>query len=452
MNVGGPESNYIDTRISRKTFLRLTAAAIGSIAGIQPPELTTIEPVRSTRSGVAMPTVRPVTIDLPPVSGPEEIADVPEPEIVYEPVQPAESTPPTYVNHAPMTAADRDERKEHQKREESGYFLNDLVEPVLSNSTLARRAQFALQDPDYLKRIDPELNKGRFNFVFLGYGGERELTDLILVCSYNPSQNIVSLISFPRDMQSKRVLALTGDPTLSRINQGVREAKARGMDPFSIIRKDLEDFGLSMDYMTLMYPEVMVDFIDLVGGIKIKLDRDLKNDKFYITDSNGNKFPEPFYLSAGTHKIDGKTAEKVARDRQDSDDYDRHKRQWLVISGFMAAIEESIKSHPLGTPLLFSRLFYLFEQKRKEGALITDYEWKDLFGSSLNNLWSVSDITSKLPYYGLRGRIARYPEIKTIGLNENNVLVRADIPGVYITRPRNGEQSSRKFVRDRLAQ
>jgi hypothetical protein len=85
--------------------------------------------------------------------------------------------------------------------------------------------------------------------------------------------------------------------------------------------------------------------ITLLGGIEIYNDQEINDPTF----PDANYGYEPFYLAAGFHTLDGKTALKYARTRHGSgDDYGRMRRQQQVIM----ALREKLVSTDAATKLL----------------------------------------------------------------------------------------------------
>ncbi|HCW32048.1 MAG: cell envelope-related transcriptional attenuator [Candidatus Peregrinibacteria bacterium GW2011_GWE2_39_6] len=173
-----------------------------------------------------------------------------------------------------------------------------------------------------IEKVDPTLKikiDETLDVLILGTHGK--LTDTIMLLSINETQKSVSLISIPRD------LAVDG----RRINE-------------YWYRYGIDAMRDKIQSITDLYPEQYVVFdmksfetiIDTIGGVEVNVEKDLY-DSLY---PGVNFTYEPFYLSAGLHHLDGKTALKYARSRESTTDFDRAKRQQQIIE----AVKDKILS------------------------------------------------------------------------------------------------------------
>ena len=185
-----------------------------------------------------------------------------------------------------------------------------------------------------LKAAGEELQQdayGHTNFMVLGTGGGdhdgADLTDTIIVASLDPENNLVSMLSIPRDLYVED--AKIGD---SRINETYWRAKMyyesseKGIDHMKTKVEGIT--GIPIHYWVKIDFNGFTDLIDALGGIDIYVDEAIY-DPYYPKD--GTIEFEPFYISEGLHHLDGATALKYARSRKTTSDFDRAERQQQLI-------------------------------------------------------------------------------------------------------------------------
>lgn len=238
--------------------------------------------------------------------------------------------------------------------------------------------------------------EGRINIALLGMRGENvigggTLADTIMVLSFIPKENKVSLVSVPRDLWVKN----PGTESYSKINAvhayGEENGKQQGL---SQMEKVLEDvLGLPIHYAVKIDFKGFKELIDVIGGVQITLDKPFEEgvqfnkphvcDSFFTvpTGEYENKtvkyFSEfsrtyktrivesyplctappdtlecggNFKLAAGTQTLNGTQALCFARSRETSSDFERAKRQQIIIQ----KIQEKIIS--LGTMSDFGKV------------------------------------------------------------------------------------------------
>jgi polyisoprenyl-teichoic acid--peptidoglycan teichoic acid transferase len=73
-----------------------------------------------------------------------------------------------------------------------------------------------------------------------------------------------------------------------------------------------------------------IDVINILGGVEVTLEEALIDPTYRIRE---NGVWKTLHYRPGTHHLDGIAALRVARSRHTSDDFDRARRQQLVIAG-----------------------------------------------------------------------------------------------------------------------
>ncbi len=181
---------------------------------------------------------------------------------------------------------------------------------------------------------------GRVNLLLLGID-QRESregywrTDSMIIMTIDPQEKSVGLISVPRDLW----VPIWGYDIQNRINTahyygdvynypGGGPALARDTAAYNL--------GIPIHHYVRLNFTAFEKLIDEIGGIDIYAEKAI-NDPSYPDEGTGY---DPFYLSAGQHHLDGKTALKYARSRHGTGDFDRAKRQQEVI---LAARDQVVK-------------------------------------------------------------------------------------------------------------
>jgi len=211
---------------------------------------------------------------------------------------------------------------------------------------------------------------GRINILLLGMRGENVtggglLADTIMVASIKPSENKVAMISIPRDLYVK----VPGTENQEKINaiyaHGMERGKQGGIEDMERVVGEVT--GLTIHYGVSINFKGFTDLVDAIGGIEVTLDKPFteleqfsqehvcdgdkggvftkatgkyeykKNERGKIVAQYPlctNSSPEcggDFTLPAGVNKLNGEKALCYARARYQSSDFERAKRQQLVI-------------------------------------------------------------------------------------------------------------------------
>lgn len=229
-----------------------------------------------------------------------------------------------------------------------------------------------------LTRMIPGVNneikgekEGRINILLLGMRGE-ELTgggllaDTIMVASISPADNKISLFSIPRDLYVKD----PGTDSRSKINAvyayGEEKRKGGGMEDMKTVISEI--VGQPIGYALAINFKGFTDLVNAVGGIDVDLkqpfEESMQFNEEHVCDSTvftkpTGKFENKtvrtptgririveqyplctnpntecggdFKLPAGKQTLNGDQALCYARSRKTTSDFDRAKRQQLVI-------------------------------------------------------------------------------------------------------------------------
>lgn len=135
---------------------------------------------------------------------------------------------------------------------------------------------------------------------------DSELTDTIMVASYNPNTQKANLLSIPRDSYTGKN---TAKATASlKINALYNIEKT----PEKTLKAVNELTGLDIKYYVVVKTEALIQLVDAIGGVEFNVPIDMKYD-----DPTQDLHID---LKAGTQKLDGEKAEQVLRFRHSNPD------------------------------------------------------------------------------------------------------------------------------------
>ena len=189
-----------------------------------------------------------------------------------------------------------------------------------------------------------ESTGGVTNFLVLGIRGEGgdspDLTDTMIVASYNHDSKAVSLIGIPRDLWSPSLKAKINTAYYygeqASPGAGIKNAQAT----------ILQDLGLPIHYTAIINFTLFQQAIDLVGGIDVAVHPGFVDNEFPLPGREkalpiSSRY-ETVVFSEGENHMDGVTALKFVRSRHsvgdEGTDFARSNRQQQVISSLRQKI------------------------------------------------------------------------------------------------------------------
>ena len=144
-------------------------------------------------------------------------------------------------------------------------------------------------------------NLSRVNILVVGQS--QNLTDTLLVCTYDPKIQDVSMLSIPRDtFVGKNKNYATGNDKINALYQ---------TDPEKLLAAVNDLTGLDIKYYVKVDTKGLRDLVDSVGGIYFDVPIDMDYD-----DSSQDLY---IHLKAGYQLLDGSKAEQVVRFRHNND-------------------------------------------------------------------------------------------------------------------------------------
>jgi len=175
---------------------------------------------------------------------------------------------------------------------------------------------------------------GRINLLLLGIDrregtGWAYRTDTIMVVTVNPDTRAAGILSIPRDLQIP--IPGHGEDRINTANvYGYRQDNPGGGP--ALLEATIEaNFGIPIDGY------LMVDFltferiVDTLGGIDVDVPKPL-HDTRYPDPRPGDPYAfKTIHFDPGWQHMNGKRALEYARSRMSTTDFDRAKRQQLIL-------------------------------------------------------------------------------------------------------------------------
>jgi len=194
----------------------------------------------------------------------------------------------------------------------------------------------------------------RINILFLGYGGPGHdgpyLTDSIMLLSIRPGTREAIMISVPRDLWVKIPALPRNGFMMGKLNSAYAIGTDRNNYPN--VRSDWKTStgggdlaaatvsqltGLPVDYWVGVDFKAFRDVVNALGGVRIDVPTALDDPYFPAGESTGMT---RVHFDAGWQSFDGERALEYARSRETTSDFDRSRRQQLV----MLAVRERVFS------------------------------------------------------------------------------------------------------------
>jgi len=226
---------------------------------------------------------------------------------------------------------------------------------------------------------------GHINILLIGIWWKNHawwtLADTIIVASFDPSSNIASMVSIPRDMYIYEK-GIYND----KINAVFAFAYKDSQWDFDKSAKTLSDkisqiLSIEIPYYAIVDFDGFEKVIDTIWWIEIDVPS-LIHDVTYPWPNNTY---QTFRIEPWLQKLDGATALKYARSRHTTSDFSRSQRQQMIIK---AILQQAIKTQNIISP---STIKSLYDQYSK--MVFTNIESEEIVGlakysTSMPNIFS----------------------------------------------------------------
>lgn len=150
-------------------------------------------------------------------------------------------------------------------------------------------------------------NLGEFKCLVLGISTDQEgvdLTDTIMVASYNPNTQKGTLLSIPRDTYTGK------NPSKATAYEKINALYSRKHRPDETLKAVNEITGLDIKYYVVVKTEALIKLVDVIGGVTFNVPIDMNYDD-PSQDLN-------IHLKAGEQVLDGDKAEQLVRFRHNN--------------------------------------------------------------------------------------------------------------------------------------
>lgn len=157
-----------------------------------------------------------------------------------------------------------------------------------------------------------ETKKNLSTITFLALGKSQNLTDTIMVCSYNPKEQTASILSIPRDtfVGKNKNRATASD----KINALYQISPQKTIDAVNSIT------GLNIKYYAMIDTKSLRSVVDAIGGVYYEVPRDM------VYDDDSQKLH--INLKKGYQLLNGDKAEQLLRFRHGNNLSDTYPEEW----------------------------------------------------------------------------------------------------------------------------
>ena len=205
------------------------------------------------------------------------------------------------------------------------YLVDADEVPVSSLKTLELQETMGSRSnsliiPENIPEFD-SLFSSKDSVTFLLVGNHEKNTDTMILVHADKISGKAYMIGIPRDLywKGRKINSIY-------LNYGAEQFK-----------KELSDItGLDITHYIVVDMYAFIDIVNILGGIEVTLEEDLVDPTYRIRE-NGEwstlNYPK------GSYNLNGVEALRVARSRHGSNDFDRSKRQQMIIEAFLNRIQ-----------------------------------------------------------------------------------------------------------------
>lgn len=209
--------------------------------------------------------------------------------------------------------------------------------------------------------LDKDLH-GNTNILLIGIGGEghdgENLTDTMILASIDYSNDVVSMLSIPRDLFVENE-AVGWGTRINSIYELILDKTDNHEQAIGILKTEVEEvLGLEIQHYAKIDFKGFTEVVDALGGVEINIEEDFY-DPYYPAPDGSTVYYDPFIIKAGLQVLDGDTALKYARSRKTSSDFDRAKRQQEIL---VAMKEQALQIGFLLNPIKLKKLYFAISE------------------------------------------------------------------------------------------
>jgi LCP family protein required for cell wall assembly len=212
----------------------------------------------------------------------------------------------------------------------------------------------------------------RINVLLLGVDKAAGLTDSIQIISIDPINKSYAMMSLPRDLavsnpglgRTKINAVYNGGNTICTALKTCTAGVDKGA--YALQRTIAEVTGIKIHYFVKTDFSGLKQVVDTLGGIDVFVDKQLYDTSFPADFGNGY---QTVNIKAGQQHMNGDTALKYSRSRHSTSDFDRARRQQIVIN---AIKDKALSLGTLSNPKKITELLATLGQHVKTDISLTD--------------------------------------------------------------------------------
>ena len=175
---------------------------------------------------------------------------------------------------------------------------------------------------------------GRTNLLLLGIDRRDGTdwayrTDTILIVTVDPDGGVASMLSIPRDLQV--AIPGYGEDRINTANVFGYQQEGSDAGP-ALLKATIEgNFGIPIDGYLMIDFDAFVQIVDALGGIDIDVPETLHDTRYPDPRPEDPYGFKTVHFDAGWQHMDGARAIEYARSRMSTTDFDRAKRQQMIL-------------------------------------------------------------------------------------------------------------------------
>lgn len=279
---------------------------------------------------------------------------------------------------------------------EENLFTNLIA--IFSEEAKKRRFERAQTDPEFSRRVEPELNENRVNFLLFSWGWTFEppfvypaVIGSQTIFSYDGKRRMVDLVSLTHDIRAPEIEKYL-------VDQGAPQRRAiliwrayftpgGGEAGFNFMGQILERAtGLAVDFQLAFEEDLLADFIKTCLGNKIRV-KVPKSFRINPTYFQNERYPEQEFLE-GEQELSGLQAlqfiKGVVMEAKPDRALEHNVRKPLVVKGIL----NSVKSN-LVNPFFWLQTNAFLDKAVRDRKIAVDFDIHQLLLSNLNQLPSI---------------------------------------------------------------
>ncbi len=194
---------------------------------------------------------------------------------------------------------------------------------------VAASGEFAYAPPPAAPATGKRINVLLVGVDIRGKTGWNTRTDTIIIVTVDPINKTAGMLSIPRDLQLP--IPGNGEDRINTANVWGEEYDYPGGGP-ALLKRTIEvNFDIPIDYYVMVNFQSFKQILDILGGVEVNVPKTL-HDTQYPDPKPGDPYAfKTIHFDAGWQHMDGSRALEYSRSRMSTSDFDRAKRQQLVL-------------------------------------------------------------------------------------------------------------------------